>query len=58
MTALVVLALCGPSSIVGLLMLGAIRGTAAEADAAAAEQARIDAAFAEIAAHYHQEHRP
>ncbi|MFD0404999.1 hypothetical protein [Kitasatospora sp. NPDC127116] len=45
MTALVVLALGGPASLIGIYWLGTIRGEHTEADRAQAEQDRVDAEF-------------
>jgi hypothetical protein len=46
--ALVILAICGPGSLVGIYWLGAIRGDHAETDRATAEQAHYDAEFAHL----------
>ena len=45
---LIVLAICGPGSIIGILWLGAIRGEHAEAEQAEAEQRQTDAEFIRI----------
>ncbi|WP_224275798.1 hypothetical protein [Streptomyces sp. LS1784] len=46
--ALIVLAVCGPASIVAIYWLGAIRGERTEAEQAEAEQDRVDAEFIRI----------
>ncbi|MFF9643666.1 hypothetical protein [Kitasatospora aureofaciens] len=53
---LIVLAICGPGSLVGILWLGAIRSEHAEAEQAETEQARIDTEFARIISAW--EHQP
>lgn len=45
---LIVLAICGPGSIIGILWLGAIRGEHATAERDAAEQRQTDAEFIRI----------
>ncbi|ABD94192.1 unknown [Streptomyces phage mu1/6] len=53
---LIVLAICGPGSLVGILWLGAIRGEQAEAERDAAEQRHFDTEFARIVDTW--EHQP
>lgn len=48
MNALIVLAICGPGSLVGIYWLGAIRTEHTDAVRAANEQARYDTEFARI----------
>ncbi|MFI9304807.1 hypothetical protein ACIG0C_36345 [Kitasatospora aureofaciens] len=45
---LIVLAICGPGSIIGILWLGAIRGEHTEAERDAAEQRQTDTEFIRI----------